>query len=120
MAITTYQKTSNAIFLLSVVAATDITRGIAITQNGQIHGGAHMDYIGIARGAVSSGDPVEYEVIGEVVCCSGAAIAVGAKLGLDATGRVITWTTGQIVGRALEAVSAADEEIRVLLGNFAT
>lgn len=42
---------------------------------------------------------------------TGAAVAAGALLEVDAAGKVITHTTGHIVGRAHQAAAGADEVI---------
>jgi hypothetical protein len=48
---------------------------------------------------------------------AGAAIAVGANVAVDATGRAITAVAGQeIIGTALEAASGVGIRIAVLLG----
>lgn len=44
---------------------------------------------------------------------AGAAVAVGAEVESDATGRAITQTTGVILGQALTAAAAADDVIEV-------
>ena len=54
---------------------------------------------------------------GVVKVVAGAAVAVGANVQSDTTGRAITAATGDYsLGEALEAASAAGEIIAVLLG----
>ena len=76
-----------------------------------------------AAGAPALGVPVsgfdagEYAGVathGEILVEAGAAIAVGAEVESDATGRAITKTTGVAFGRARDAAAAAGDIIRVL------
>ena len=78
--------------------------------------GADANTLGVARTAGVSGDKISVDVIGTGIVEAGAAIADGAQLETDASGRVVTWaTSGPVVGRALQAAGAAGEFIEVLL-----
>ena len=78
--------------------------------------GADANTLGVARTAGVSADVIPVDVIGTTIVESGAAVAVGASLETDASGRAITWaTSGPVVGRALQAAGGAGEFIEVLL-----
>ena len=78
--------------------------------------GADAQTIGVTRTAAISGDKIPVDVLGTTIVESGAAIAIGATLETDATGRGVTWATaGGKVGIALEAAAGAGEFIEVLL-----
>lgn len=78
--------------------------------------GADVNTIGAARVAGVSGDDAPVDVLGTTVIESGAAIAEGATLKSDATGRGITWvTSGARLAVALQAAAGAGEFIEVLL-----
>lgn len=78
--------------------------------------GADANTLGVARTAGVSGDRITLDVLGTATVEAGAAIAAGATLKTDASGRAITWaTSGAKVGLALAAASAAGDLIEVLL-----
>lgn len=78
--------------------------------------GADANTLGVARSAGVSGDRITVDVLGTAVVEAGAAIAAGATLETDASGRAVTWaTSGPKVGIALEAAGAAGQFIEVLL-----
>lgn len=77
---------------------------------------ADANTLGVARSEGVSGEKIPVDVIGTAVVEAGAAIALGATLETDSTGRGVTWaTSGGKVGIALQAASAAGEFIEVLL-----
>ncbi len=77
---------------------------------------ADANAIGVTRVAGVSGEDVPVDVLGTAIVEAGAAIAAGASLKSDASGRAITWVTaGAKVAIALQAASAAGEFIEVLL-----
>ena len=72
--------------------------------------------LGVARFGGAAADKVTVDVIGTAIIESGAAIAAGATLKSDASGRAITWaTSGAKVGIALQAATAAGQMIEILL-----
>lgn len=78
--------------------------------------GADANTFGVSRSSGVSTEKVTVDVLGTAVVESGAAVAVGATLKSDASGRGITWaTSGAKVGLALESASAAGQLIEVLL-----
>ena len=77
-------------------AATDIPLGI-LQNNPKLGEGCEIVNSGISK------------------CYAGAAVALGARVAPDATGRSATGGAGTGQGQALEAASAAGEVIAVLL-----
>lgn len=79
--------------------------------------GADANTLGVAAlASAASGDKIPVTVLGTEVVEAGAAIAAGATVKSDASGRAITWaTSGAKVGVALEAAGGAGEFIEVLL-----
>lgn len=72
--------------------------------------------LGVVRAGGDSGAKVTADVLGTAVVEAGAAVAAGATLKVDSTGRAITWvTSGAKVGLALQAASGAGVKIEVLL-----
>ncbi len=78
--------------------------------------GADANTLGVARVAGVSGEDIPVDTLGTAIVEAGAAIAAGATLKSDASGRGITWVTaGAKVAIALQAATAAGEFIEVLL-----
>jgi hypothetical protein len=71
---------------------------------------------GILESDVSPGQDVTIAVAGVCQMLTGAAIAIGASVGVDSTSRAITVAAGtQSFGRALSAATAAGQKIQVLI-----
>jgi hypothetical protein len=105
---------------LSVLALTATLSGTVATNRfvtaAGAQAGADANTFGVCRQAGVSGDKVTVDVLGTAQVESGAAVAVGATIKSDASGRGITWaTSGAKIGLALEAASAAGQVIEVLL-----
>lgn len=92
---------ARSILDLSVVASGAIAYArcvnvIAPTVSGALTGAQAtaigQKVLGIARRDAASGAMVDITVLGTAVCEAGAAIAVGARVMCDASGRVITAT----------------------------
>ena len=82
-------------------------------------GGTATTCIGVAQqDQPVAGQPVQVLTNGNGISRirSGAAFAAGAVLGIDTSGRAITWTQGYVLGRALVACSAAETIVPVLTG----
>lgn len=77
---------------------------------------ADANTFGVSRTAGVATEKIPVDVLGTAVVEAGAAVAAGATVKSDSTGRAITWaTSGAKVGLALEAASAAGQFIEVLL-----
>ena len=79
------------------------------------HTGAGARAIGVADVDADSGDLFPVVTQGVALVVAGAAVAAGADLESDATGRVVTLSTGKLAGVALTAAAAAGTKVRVLL-----
>lgn len=109
-----------------------LTSGAAVSQNRfvllssglAIHATLGAESIGVSQeAATASGEAIS--VIGnqsaKVEVEAGAAVALGANVSSDATGRGITSAIGHVIlGVALEAAGAAGERITVLLNKAIT
>lgn len=104
-----------AVLTLSVVASGAITANRFVSAAGaQVV--ADGNAIGAARNAAAIGERLPVDVLGTAVVEAGAAVAAGATVKSDASGRAITWvTSGARLGVALEAASGAGALIEVLL-----
>lgn len=73
------------------------------------------DVYGILQNTPPQGQPADVGILGPSKAVAGAAIAAGALLQSDNAGRVVTFTSGAVVGRAIEAATAANQIITVAL-----
>jgi hypothetical protein len=74
------------------------------------------DVYGILQNTPASGQAADVGLLGVSKAVAGAAISAGALLQSDANGRVITQTgSGAVVGRAIEAATAANQVITIEL-----
>jgi hypothetical protein len=69
----------------------------------------------VARTDAAVGDEFPVDVLGTALVKAGAAVAKGAALETDSSGRAVTRSSGPLVARALAAATAADQLIEVLL-----
>lgn len=70
--------------------------------------------MGVANANYDNGEQAGVATHGELLVEAGAAIAVGAQVQPDASGRAITLAAGVAFGRARDAATAAGDFIRVL------
>jgi hypothetical protein len=99
---------------LSVVATAALTQNRAVTGAGAVPA-AGARCLGFADVSAAIGDRISVGAMGTTIAEAGAAIAVDAALELDASGRVITRSTGVAVARALGAATAAGQMVEILL-----
>lgn len=99
---------------LPVMATTAIAAQRFVTSVGA-QAGAGANTVGVSRTAAAIGERTTTDIIGTTVVQTGAAVASGATLQSDANGKAITWASGARVAVALEAATAADQFIEVLL-----
>ena len=71
--------------------------------------------LGVENVEAAIGESRAVMVEGIAIVRAGAAVAVGAKVTGDASGRAVTATTEAVNGYALTAAAAADDLIRVKL-----
>ncbi len=106
---------SRPILSLTILAAGVIVGDRFVTP-GNVQAGAGANTLGVAKNSCASGERVAVDVLGTATLEVGAAVAAGATVASDASGRAITWaTSGAKVGVALEAATAAGQVIEVLL-----
>jgi hypothetical protein len=96
-----------SVLTLSVVAAAALTIHRFVTALGAVPA-AGAACIGVTRtGAAAAGDLVPVDVLGTAVVETGAAIAAGAAIECDSSGRAITHTSGVKLGRMAPGQAAA-------------
>lgn len=106
---------SRAAQTLSVLAAEAVTEGLAIQPTGFLatSGGRTA---GICRRTVPSGAYTIYDNLGTTKATTGQAITAGASLQVGANSKLIPQhSTNPVVARAIEAATAADQVIEVLI-----
>ena len=102
---------------LTVTAAVAMAACRFVTQAGA-YPAAGAAAFGVTRSsAEAAGDLVPVDVQGTAIAEAGAAITLDAPLMVDATGRVVPLTVGSKspVGRAMQAATAAGQQIEILL-----
>ena len=102
---------------LTVTAAVALAACRFVTQAGA-YPAAGAAAFGVTRSsAEAAGDLVPVDVQGTAIAEAGAAITLDAPLLVDATGRVVPLTVGSKspVGRAMQAATAAGQQIEILL-----
>ncbi len=78
--------------------------------------GADANALGVARTAATIGEVIPVDTLGHCIVEAGAAIAAGATLKSDASGRAITWvTSGARAAIAMAAATGAGYFIEVQL-----
>lgn len=85
--------------------------GMQASRVVQINSNATTSPYGVLQNTPVAGDAADVGIMGISKFVAGASITAGAELMCDASGRVITWTTGSAnfkIGQALETVSAAN------------
>lgn len=101
-------------------SANQYLAAVATSGNAAV-AGAGVDIIGVIQNKPTIGKATTLVVNGVSKGRAGAAISIGAKLMIDASGRFITATaTNKGVGYALSAAGAANEVIPVLLKDLGT
>lgn len=69
--------------------------------------------VGVADDDAAIGQMAPLKCRGHLVVEAGAAVAVGAQVESDASGRAITLAAGVSAGRAMDAATAAGQFIRI-------
>jgi hypothetical protein len=107
-------KQCTTILALSLKATGDIAAYRFVNPAGA-QAGAGANALGASEYAASAGEMVGVANLGTAIVEAGAAVAAGAAVQSDASGRAITKDTGATVARALEAAAAAGDFIEVAL-----
>ena len=105
---------SSPLLTLPVLLTAAVAAQRFVTPTGA-QAGAAANALGVSRTAGAIGERVPVDAIGTTVVQAGAAVAVGATIQSDANGKAITWASGARLAFALEAATAADQFIEVLL-----
>ncbi len=92
-------------------AAATQYRGLQVSGAAVAAGG--NGYPASTGGAI--GDPIPLTLVGVAIGEAGAAVAFGAALEFDSSGRYITRTTGATVARSLTAAAAAGAQMEILV-----
>lgn len=109
-----YYLNNKALEKRTVTAAGNISKCRLVSYAGSQLSSAGALAFGIANGDATLGKQVSITTEGSEVAEAGGAIAVGAAVTSDASGRVIVAATGhQIFGRALTASSATGQYVEV-------
>ncbi|PWR23361.1 capsid cement protein [Zavarzinia compransoris] len=106
--------TSIPVLTLTIKATAALTKQRFVTLAGAVPA-AGAAVAGVARTAAAIGDDVAVDVLGTAVIEAGAAVAAGAAIESDASGRAITATTGVQVARTRTAAAAAGEALEIIL-----
>lgn len=107
---------ANAIFTLSVKAAAAIAAQTFVSPTGGVPA-AGGNALGVAKTDAAAGDMVAVDTLGTAVVIAGAAIAAGAAVEVDGSGRAITQNAGKTVGRlkASQSAGASGDLVEVIL-----
>jgi hypothetical protein len=107
---------SIAVLQLGVTATAALTQFRGATMAGAVPA-AGATALGIAMTGAAIGERVAVAALGTARAEAGAAIAAGAALEYDASGRVITRSAGVTIGRMLpgQTAGAAGDLVEILL-----
>ena len=109
-------KTEQPILITSIKAAADFSdsNNIFIGFDGNICGNG-AKALGVLSANTDQDEQAPITVLGIKLVLSGAAVSSGAKIQSDASGKAITFSSGESNGFAMDEASGADELIRVRL-----
>lgn len=107
-------KQCSTLMALPLKAAGAVNEYRFVTATGA-QAGAGANALGASEYAAADGEPFSAAHLGTAIVEAGAAVAAGAAIQSDATGRAITKDAGATVARALEAAAAAGDFIEVAL-----
>ena len=106
-------KTEQILMATTVLAMGALSKHRFVSFGGTVAAAADPQ-IGIANNNADVGERAGVNTHGVLLVEAGAAVAVGAQVQSDSTGRAITLAAGVAFGRAMDAATAAGEIIRVL------
>jgi len=105
-------KTESLTLVTSVRATAALIKNRFVTYAGA-QAGAGVAVAGVADDNVASGEMFGNKARGWILVEAGAAVAQGAGVESDASGRAITLAAGVQAGRAVDAATAAGQIIRI-------
>lgn len=104
------------LFTQPVAIAATMAAGLMVTGAGALPAAGGRVLGCLKEACTVAGQILPVDCLGSVPATAAAAFAVDTLLMVDATGKVLTWTTGNVaIGRALEAAGAAGDRPEVLL-----
>lgn len=106
-------KTEKILLAVTIAAAAALTRFRFVDFTGNVASAGERP-LGVATTDFDTGEQASVATHGEILVEAGAAIAVGAEVESDASGRAVTKTTGVAFGVARDTAAAAGDIIRVL------
>jgi len=99
--------------VISAAAITTPRRFVSAVNTGALIAVSGESAHGVVLTVADAGEEVAVVEMGVVAVPAGAAVAAGADVQIDATGRPITLASGSKAGKALTACSNAGETILV-------
>lgn len=106
-------QTDKILLAVTITAAASLARFRFCDYSGNTAAAGERT-LGVPTTKFDAGESASVATHGEIVVESGAAVAVGAEVESDATGRAITKTTGVGSGVARDEATGAGQYIRVL------
>ena len=106
-------KTEKILLAVTIAAAAALTRFRFVDFTGNVASAGERP-LGVATTDFDTGEQASVATHGEILVEAGAAVAVGAEVESNASGRAVTKTTGVAFGVARDAAAAAGDIIRVL------
>ena len=106
-------KTEKILLAVTIAAAVALSRFRFADYSGNVASAGERP-LGVATTDFDTGEQASVATHGEILVEAGAAIAAGAEVESDASGRAVTKTTGVAFGVARDAAAAAGDIIRVL------
>lgn len=108
-------KTQNVVLVASVLAISDLTARRFVGFDGGVCA-AGAKALGVVETDTAADSPAPANLLGVILVEAGAAIAAGAEVQSDASGKAITKAAGVANGIAWDAANAAGELIRIVRG----
>ena len=106
-------KTEKILLAVTILAAAALSRFRLVDFSGN-PAAAGERALGVAVTDFDAGEQAGVATHGELLVEAGAAVAAGAQVESDASGRAVTISTGVAFGVARDAAAAAGDIIRVL------
>lgn len=109
-------KTEQITLITSVVAPVDLStsKNVFVLFDGNINT-TGVKSLGVLNDTALLGELAPIAVNGIALVKSGAAITLGVAVQADASGKAIALAAGTVSGYALDAATAADQLVRILL-----
>ncbi|MBN4667883.1 DUF2190 family protein [Pandoraea nosoerga] len=106
-------KTQQVVLTTSVIAATDLIRRRFVAFDGTVCA-AGAKALGVVEADTEAGGVAPANILGAILVEAGGAIAAGAEVESDASGRAVTKAAGTSNGYAWDSAAAAGDLIRIV------